>query len=177
MDHYYKQISGWCNFEPLYSMAVSEAQDGDTLLETGTWFGCSAAYLGVEAINSGKKLKIITIDNNQQYADIDKGVGDRTKAIKEILKPLKNVKFIDGDSLIEAGKYADGSLRMVFLDALHEEWFVAKEMRVWYSKVMQGGIFSGHDIDWSGVHKAVNDFCNEYGLTYQIINSSWIIRK
>lgn len=180
MKHYFEKISGWFNFEQIYDEAVRIAQDGDVFVETGTWFGKSTCYLGVEAINSGKNINIVTIDIDRQYQEYAEFPGatiSRSEKILENIKPLKNVKYINGDSLQECTNFADESLRMVFLDADHSYEFVIKEMEAWYPKVMRGGLFAGHDADWAGVMQAINEFTKRHGLTYEIVNSSWLIRK
>ena len=178
MNHYFETCPGWFDYPEIFNLAISQAVDGDTLVETGTWFGASACYMGVEIINSGKKLKFITIDNDtkyEEYADFPGALISRSEKILENIKPLKCVKYINGDSLLEAGKFKDGSLRMVFLDALHEYWFVAKELEAWFSKVMPGGIFAGHDFCFTGVKQAVDEFTQRHNLTYKMIGSSWLI--
>lgn len=168
MNHFYQKIEGWMDFEEVYNRAIKQAVDGDILVETGTWFGKSACYLGVEALNSGKSLQIYTID-------IDK---TKVNQVEKNIFDLSNVIFINKDSLKTLGRFKDKSLAMVFLDASHEYEFVSKEIRAWYPKVKPGGIFAGHDYDasWPGVVTAVQEFAAENNLKLEIIKSSWLFQ-
>lgn len=179
IKHWYKDIPGWMNYEQVFDLIIEQSKDGDTIVETGTWFGASACYFGVAAFNSGKKLKFITIDIDkqyQEYAEFPGALISRSEKIRENIKPLKNVTYIEGDSLELSTTFKDNSLRAVFLDADHTYPFVKKEISLWFPKVMKGGVLSGHDVDWPGVKQAVDEFCVENKLTYQIINTSWVIQ-
>ena len=63
MEHYYQGIAGWFDFEDIYRGAVATAESGAVLVEVGCWEGKSLAFLGVEAINSGKMLRVIGVDH------------------------------------------------------------------------------------------------------------------
>jgi len=58
MEHYYENIQGWFTAKNLYSSMVKNYPDGSHFLEIGTWKGCSAVYMGVEIVNSGKNIKL-----------------------------------------------------------------------------------------------------------------------
>lgn len=177
MNHFYQNIDGWFDFEQIYNHAIDTAHENDILIETGTWFGKSAAYLGVEAVNRKKKLRIFTIDVNHEYRDIQNGMVDRNEKIKVNLRRLQNVTYLNEDSIEASKKFDDGSCFMVFLDALHTYEFLHDELRAWFPKVAKGGIFAGHDIiSFESVQRAVNEFCREKGLQYEIINNSWMIK-
>ena len=64
---------------------------------------------------------------------------------------------------------ADGSLDFVYIDANHMSPFIDDDLRYWYPKVKQGGIFGGHDyhdyqnsVYTCNVKTAVDSFVNEY---------------
>ena len=169
--HFYDKITGWFDFEAIYDMAVSEAQDGDTFIETGTANGKSVVYLAVEALNSGKDITIVTIDNTQTPSQVD--------YVLKQTAGLDNVKYINKDSMVVVNSIANESCRMVFLDADHEYDFVSRELEAWYPKVISGGIFAGHDYDngYPGVPDAVHEFVFKHNLEFELIGSSWLIRK
>lgn len=167
MKHYYQDIEGWFDFQDIYDKAIEQAEDGDILVETGSWHGKSAVYLGVEAYNSGKDLRIFTIDCNEQRAEI----------VKENIKPLNNVTYLHGSSLKLHGMFGDGVCRMVFLDADHDALFIRRELRLWMPKVKQGGIFAGHDYHsgYPGLVKEVNNYSAELGRKVEAVNASWLM--
>lgn len=53
--------------------------------------------------------------------------------------------IIRATSVEAAKQVADNSLRLVFIDGDHTESSVAKDMEIWWTKLQEGGLFSGHD--------------------------------
>lgn len=79
----------------------------------------------------------------------------------------------------------DGELfDLVFIDACHVYESVLEDCHAWWDLVKPGGVFSGHDIDsakdrsgiW-GVRKAVEEFCAEKQLTFDVWKNIWFIDK
>ena len=56
--HFFRNIDGWFAREQqlLYKNQVKQANDGYHFVEIGSWKGRSSSYMGVEIINSGKKI-------------------------------------------------------------------------------------------------------------------------
>jgi hypothetical protein len=74
--------------------------------------------------------------------------------------------------------FADESVGIVYIDALHEYEDVKKDIELWYPKVQRGGIISGHDFDAElpGVVRAVEEFRKSSGLRIYLTDggmSSW----
>lgn len=53
---------------------------------------------------------------------------------------------------------------LVFIDADHSYQGVSKDITVYKTKVKKGGILCGHDIDYPGVNKAVNEMIRSYDV-------------
>ena len=79
----------------------------------------------------------------------------KIKWIKE--KSANAVKFI-----------ADNSLDFVYIDANHAYESVAEDIFLYYPKVKKGGLLSGHDYDFEGVKKAVDEFISKENLKLYI---------
>ena len=62
MEHYYNKLEHWFDYEDVFLEAIQKAKDGDLFVEIGVWKGGSAAFMGVEIFNSGKKLRYDAID-------------------------------------------------------------------------------------------------------------------
>lgn len=57
--------------------------------------------------------------------------------------------------------FTDNMFDFIFIDGLHEYDQVLKDCQNYYSKVKEGGIFSGHDFNAiPGVQKAVKEFAD-----------------
>lgn len=54
------------------------------------------------------------------------------------------------------------SVDLVFIDADHSYTGCKNDILLYRSKVKNGGILSGHDIDYPGVNKAVNELIENY---------------
>jgi len=67
---------------------------------------------------------------------------------------------IEGNSYLVANNVPNVDL--VFIDADHGYEGCSKDIKQYMPKVNPGGIFSGHDIDYPGVNKAVNEALDRY---------------
>lgn len=66
---------------------------------------------------------------------------------------------------------SDNSLDLVFIDADHSYEWVKKDIAAYKPKLKTGGWLTGHDIDFPGVNRAVN----EVVVTYDIgPNNVWL---
>ena len=74
-------------------------------------------------------------------------------------------EVIRGISWEQAGRFPDGSLDFVYVDASHRFSGVALDLMAWWPKVRMGGVFAGHDYMHKyrfEVMEAVNGFlCEE----------------
>ena len=62
---------------------------------------------------------------------------------------------IEGNSSYVASQTP--SVDLVFIDGDHSYQGCSADIRAYHNKVNNGGIFSGHDIDFPGVNRAVNE--------------------
>ena len=69
---------------------------------------------------------------------------------------------IEGNSSVLADKIPNVDL--IFIDADHSYNGCSKDILAYRDKVKAGGIFSGHDIDFPGVNRAVNELIESYDV-------------
>lgn len=166
MEHYYQDIQGWTSFGQLYSQVVNEAPDGSGFVEVGSWLGRSAAYMGVEIINSGKDLTLICVDHWKGSVEHTGVPPDMFEQFKKNIAPVKSVvTAVKGDSAKSASKFEDGAFYFVFIDAGHEYEDVIKDITAWLPKVKKGGIIAGDDYKMAGVAKAVSELLPQHEIT------------
>ena len=167
MDHFYHRVEGWFNYPDMFAYVVETAPQEGHFVEIGTWKGQSSAFLAVELINSGKKIKLDCIDNftgsviepGQMY-DRDNQAGRLMEVFTNNMKPVEgHYTAIQGDSSESASLYEDESLDFVFIDASHDYESILKDIKAWFPKVKVGGLFAGHDFadPYPGIQKAVRD--------------------
>lgn len=150
------EIPGWFDFADIYDQAVAEAEDGDTLVEIGSWMGRSAVYMARAIQESGKRLRFVCVDTWEGTP------GTRLEAIAAryggdvFAEFMANIRAADVEDLIcplrmpslRAVKWcADKGARFVFLDGDHSLEAVRDDIRAWLTKVKPGGIIAGHDYD------------------------------
>jgi hypothetical protein len=119
-------------------------------------FGQSAAFIGVEIINSGKSITLDLVD-----------ICPRSNFMAN-LEPVQSVirNIYDGYDSVEAAKlYADRSIDFVFIDTSHEYEPTKREIEAWLPKVK--GIISGHDFNpkrYPGLCQAVIEAFPEFNV-------------
>lgn len=182
MQHFYHKIHGWFNFENLYHQIVPLLPEGAHVVEVGAWQGRSAAYLGVEIVNSGKLITFDIVDTWEGSLEHQNHELVQKDELYQVF--LSNMKPLEGyynplrmTSLAAAELYADASLDFVLLDASHEYEDVLKDIRAWLPKIKQGGILAGDDYHhtWPGVVQAVKDSLPQHlvdGVTWIYSNNA-----
>lgn len=69
---------------------------------------------------------------------------------------------IQGDSSLVSKNIPDVDL--IFIDADHSYEGCSKDIKAYEHKVKDGGVLSGHDIDFVGVNRAVKHFVKSYDV-------------
>lgn len=180
MEHYYNTIQNWFDYEGVFKLAIHLAKDGDRFVELGVWKGGSTSFMGVEILNSGKKIKYDAIDSfggSKEHGDVSDWLYDEAALNLKPLTDLGVVNLIKGYSLEEVKNYEDNSIDFCFIDASHEYEDVKKDLEAWLPKVKSGGILAGHDYDrvWQGVIKAVDEVIGKENIV--TMGSSFIHYK
>lgn len=70
-----------------------------------------------------------------------------------------------------ANSIRDASLDLVFIDADHSYEWVKKDIAAYKPKIKKGGWLTGHDIDFPGVNRAVNEVIQNYDVG---TNNVWL---
>jgi hypothetical protein len=167
MDHFYKNIQGWFNFQEIYSDQINKAKDGFHFVEVGAWLGCSTAYMVVEIVNSGKQIKFDTVDTWLGTPDeiwcYENTLKENSGCVYDLFvknmgDAIKHVNPVRMLSTEAADKYPDESLDFIFIDACHTYNCVKSDLQAWYPKLKKGGCIAGHDYDLPSVKAAVDEF-------------------
>ena len=164
MDHFYRNIQGWFNYEAIYDTAVTIAPDPAHFVEIGSWRGKSTCYLGVTIVNSGKQIKLDCVDTwrgsvTEEVHQTDPSVINDT-LYDEFLNNVKPFNFVTPvrlSSMDAVKQYADESLDFVLIDGSHEYEDVVNDITEWLKKVKPGCMLAGDDYEWPGVKRAVGE--------------------
>jgi hypothetical protein len=172
IPHYYYKIPGWFVQEKLFTQMVLSCNDTDHyhFVEVGSWKGKSSIYMGVEILNSKKKIKFDCVDTwlgseehndkkNNSYEpllEIKDGLYNEfiknIESIKSVINPIR-MKSVDASKL-----YEDESLDFVFIDAAHDYISIRDDITHWFPKIKKGGYICGDDYTWPEIKMAVNEF-------------------
>lgn len=184
MEHFYKSIKGWFDYEAVFSQMVNEFDHGSHFVEIGAFYGQSTAYMAVEIANSNKNIKFDVVDTWRGSPEHQKDGWDYQEAMvndtafdifTQNLKPA--VGFynpIKMNSVDAAKLYEDYSLDFVFIDAAHDYISVRNDIDAWLPKVKIGGYLCGHDYNANnhdGVWQAVTE---KFKDNFEVIGVSWI---
>ena len=178
MDHFYKDVYGFCDYVGLYRKAVEIFPSGSHFVEVGSFLGKSAVYMAVEIINSGKNIKFDCVDHwkgSKEHSDNDKINLDTM--YEDFLKNIEPVKGIINPikmSSIDASKlYEPNSLDFIFIDASHDTQSVREDLSYWMPRIKEDGIIAGDDINNAEVASAVMWFFDTSRL--EILGRQWMV--
>ena len=192
MEHFYQSVPGHFNYENVYKdmIAFAPQYSAEKFVEIGAWKGKSICYAGVEIINSGKNIRLDSVDTwegspGEPVLMNDESVINKTlydEFIKNIEPVRRVVTPIKLPSVQAANMYADNSVFFVFIDGSHLYEAVKEDILAWLPKVKSGCFIGGHDIDqteeFNGVRKAVDEILGPGNV--KIYNkgwASWLYRK
>lgn len=189
MEHFYKNIQGWFDFESIYSKAVLKFKNGSKFVEVGSWKGTSSAFMCVEIANSNKNIEFYCVDTwggSPEHIPLGYDVSTLFEEFTSNMKPVENFyKPLKMKSVDAAKQFEDNSLEFVYIDGCHEYECVIEDIKAWLPKIKKEGMFAGHDYDWPGVKQAVNEifgdnvsikFGHSGGLTW-IVDDLNIFKK
>ena len=165
MQHFYESVPGFFGFKSLYEDVAKNLKDGQLLVEVGSWYGRSAAFMGVEIANSGKKVEFVCIDPwenggpdlvgtkfevREPHALYNSFLAN-TAHVRDYVKPLRMT------SLEAVDLFEDESIDFLMLDGDHNYPVVKDEIIAYLPKMKKGGIISGDDYLWPGVTQSVEE--------------------
>lgn len=138
----------------------------------GLEIGCSLGHTTMHLLSNFSDLKLYGIDPYIAYVDWNGGISTNDdheewlKIFNKNIEPHKDRHHLYrdlSDNIVD--QFEDNSLDFIFIDGLHTYEQVLKDCRNYYSKVKNGGLFSGHDYRVIGaVNKAVNEFSSEVNI-------------
>lgn len=148
---------------------IRELGSDITGCELGTSYGFNLVYF-LENLPNIKH--VYAVDPYMPYHDGPSGfvpqeVMDKVKELFLINTEVhrERVKFLNMTGDDAHTHILNDSLDYIFIDGDHSYEAVYKDLRNYFSKVKQSGIFSGHDFSWDGVKRAVHEFRDEFKIT------------
>jgi hypothetical protein len=159
-NNHFLSAEGFFTYPALYSNMVAEANDGDVLVEIGSYKGQSALFMGEAIRNSGKRLRFFAVDHFQGSEEhTDK---DFFNQFLVNISPLASwINPVQADSITASQEFPDNHAFFVFIDASHDYESVKADVEAWLPKVKKGGYLAGHDWHHEPVKRAVIEVLGE----------------
>lgn len=187
----WKKISGYFDFQGLYSHFVHDNESGFRMVEVGSWQGASMCYIATEVKNYGKTAELFAVDtwqgsDEEPHKNQIAELGGAENLYRTFLANMHSfglddiVKPIRMSSRRASEFFEDESLDIVFIDASHKYKDVMEDIRCWYPKVKFGGTIAGHDYvinntaSQYGVVRAVNEFFHGKNIQIFVADRSWL---
>jgi len=187
MEHFYQTVDGWFNFRDLYDNVIREARPGDVMVEIGSWYGRSAAYLAVEIANSGKQIDFYCVDTWTGSVDLPwmaTHLATRGNSAFPFFRENMErggvwnlVKTIKQPSAEAAKSFDDESVDFVMVDGSHDYTSVRDDVRAWLSKLKPNGLMAGDDAAWPGVLIGVHESIPSSEINITNNGDNWWYRK
>lgn len=148
------------DFKSYYDKIAEWLPDNSRIAEVGIANGASALYLAEKLHSLEKRFTFYMIDN-LAYGGADQlmELMDNVTATRIKINDISNsIKLMPINSLDASCKFNDQGLNFVFLDSSHLYPQTRSEIRLWWDKVVDGGILAGHDyIGHKEVKQAVDE--------------------
>lgn len=190
MNHYWPTVDGWFDrrVRPAFDLMLADlpVDRPSVLVQVGTWVGRASAYIGVEIVNGGKPVTFVAVDHfkgsdevrrHRRAAQIPESEANFRRNVAPLVAAL-GPRFVvmARDSVEAAGKFQDGSIDAVWIDAAHAYEYVVRDCEAWRSKVRPGGLLGGDDfVRCPGVAQAVTEhFTAEAGVKGTVY---WMVRR
>jgi predicted O-methyltransferase YrrM len=135
-QHFLKHLIETNNFQVMIEVGIDTGKTTFHLLET-------IPHLTIYAVDTDIS-KFYTASVKEKY-------GDR-------LIPIQGYSFQVAD------QFADNFADIIFIDADHSYASVKKDILKYTPKLKKGGLLTGHDIDYPGVNKAVNEVIKNFDV-------------
>ncbi len=170
--------AGWFDHREgaAYSEVIAMSPPGD-VVEVGTWYGRSAAFVG--PVCRAQRRRLRCVDNWEGGPEL----ADQARLTDPFQVFLYNAHRMGIDDVVHpircssvpaADRFVPRSLAAVMIDASHTYEAVRADIAAWLPKVKPGGAILGHDYTsgWPGVVRAVD----ETGLKFGVESTLWFAR-
>jgi len=144
------KVGGWLTESEgifLYQIA-KKVSPQNTIVEIGSWKGKSTICLG-KGTQDGNKAKIYAVDPHIGSSEHRKMFGN-ADTYQEFIQNIQNADIAQYIEPIRktsenASNDFQEPIEFLFVDGAHEFKFVQLDIKLWFSKVKDGGIIAFHD--------------------------------
>ena len=196
IPEYQLDLGGWSGNSNVFKELI-EFKKPQIIVEVGTWKGQSALNMANIIKNLNLQTKIYCIDTwlgAEEFWTWLKDTPDRNLLFKngypqiyyqflsnvfhtknqDIITPIPTTSHIGSIIL----KYYNIKPDLIYIDGSHDYNDVLSDLNDYYNILNNNGIIFGDDIPWLSVKNAIDIFCKNNNINYEILeNNFWIIKK
>ncbi|CUI17412.1 putative secreted protein [Candidatus Protochlamydia naegleriophila] len=154
-----------------------KARPMQTVIEVGSWLGCSTRHIASALPKDGVLYAIDTWAGSQQESA---HLQDPRLPFlfQQFLSNVIHAKLTDKIipirmNSIEAAKALKVKADLIYLDGAHDTPSVMNDIDYWYPHLNEGGVLCGDDWTWDSVRVAVVDRANKLGKKVHVIANFW----
>ena len=190
----YLDIPGWFDYQDIFQEAVEKASKDKVsmFVEMGAWLGRSTACLAQEIKDSGKSIRLFTVDTfkgvpgDPAFEDVLRANnGDVFDAFVKNMKdcgvygyiiPMQCTSQMAATELKK--RFGEKFLDFVFIDGAHDYESVKTDLISWLPLIKVGGVMAGHDFGMQGVNQALEEILPGKYQKYngRTSGTTWIAR-
>jgi predicted O-methyltransferase YrrM len=150
--------------------------------EIGVCNGFTTEYLVKNILNI---KTLYAVDNYPTYIDwngtrlTDERQQECKRRCAKKLSQYPNITLVYKSSTDFAKTLDNDSLDFIFIDGNHSYEGVTEDIKNYWPKVKEGGVFAGHDINLDSVRRAIKDsFSGMSNIRFETTeNNAWVILK
>lgn len=176
-------IPGWMDSQDLRVMAqlARNVPDHGLIVEIGSWMGQSTQCW---ALNTNASVIAIDLwewmpkEYTGPYPELVNLKGDPFAQFSRNTAHLKNIIPLRRNS--SGGEWEHGAIDIAFIDAMHQNPWVAEDIAYWEPKVRPGGIICGDDYaeKFPAVMLESRALADRLGVALQLPGKKfWMVRK
>lgn len=149
--------------------------------------GCEiGTHKGINALQILKHLnikKLVLIDSWENYGDYKEYGSENLSLLmlksKKLLKNyLDRIEFKKAYSHHVANIFPSEQFDFIYIDSNHKYKYVKQDIEDYYPKIKKGGVLCGHDINFTGVFRAVLEFITKNKIkVFTGGQDWWVIKK
>lgn len=152
----------------LYNMA----REMESVVEVGSLMGRSTHALLIGCPGTVYSVDLRDPAYSAEMNTLERKGDEFRQAFLENMKPYRNLRILEIDSVRAAQAFPDKSVDMVFIDGDHTEKCFRADVDAWLPKVVK--IICGHDYApfFPDLRRAVKD---RFGENFQVIDTIWTV--
>jgi Methyltransferase domain len=187
MDHFYDRVPGSFNFREIYDSAIQEAGQGAAIVEIGSWYGRSAAYMAVEIANSGKQMDFYCVDmwteSSNRYSIAEQVATEVGSTFPRFRENMQRggvwylIKTLNHPPAHAASLFAQESVDFIMIDGADSYANVRDLIRAWLPKLKPNGVIAGDDADFPGILVGVQETIPFSEVKITNHGANWWYRK